>query len=85
MLPWVVLGIILAIGLLISVIYTAVVFFMQGFVVEGSLWIAFGLIAVGKYLLNFDLKIIKCTMTLFFSCLCIYVGCRLQLLHHSTE
>lgn len=49
MMPWVVLGITIAIGLLISVIYTAVVFFIDGFVFAGLLWLAFGFIAVGKY------------------------------------
>lgn len=49
MMPWVVLGITIAIGLLISVIYTAVVFFIDGFVLAGLLWLAFGFISVGKY------------------------------------
>lgn len=50
MLPWVVLGITLAVGLLVSVIYTAVVYFIDGLVVHGVLWLIFGLIWVGKYL-----------------------------------
>ncbi|XP_037953642.1 uncharacterized protein LOC119683848 [Teleopsis dalmanni] len=45
MMPWVVLGIMIAIGLLVSVIYTAVVFFIDGFVLTGVLWLVFGLIA----------------------------------------
>lgn len=49
MLPWVVLGITLAIGLLVSVIYTAVVFFIESFVLAGVLWLIFGLLSVGKY------------------------------------
>lgn len=44
MVPWVVLGIMMAIGLLISVIYTAVVFFIDKFVLTGVLWLIFGLI-----------------------------------------
>lgn len=48
MLPWVVLGITLAVGLLVSVIYTAVVYFIDGFVLTGVLWLIFGLIWVGK-------------------------------------
>ncbi|KAH8307654.1 hypothetical protein KR044_007311 [Drosophila immigrans] len=44
MVPWVVLGIMIAIGLLISVIYTGVVFFIDGFVLTGVLWLIFGLI-----------------------------------------
>uniref|UniRef100_A0A1B0A662 Uncharacterized protein n=1 Tax=Glossina pallidipes TaxID=7398 RepID=A0A1B0A662_GLOPL len=39
MMPWVVLGIMIAIGLLVSVIYTAVVFFIDGFVLTGVLWL----------------------------------------------
>lgn len=48
MMPWVVLGITIAIGLLISVIYTAVVFFIDGFILAGFLWLIFGLLSVGK-------------------------------------
>ncbi|XP_058833110.1 uncharacterized protein LOC131691004 [Topomyia yanbarensis] len=49
MMPWVILGIMLAIGLLISVIYTAVVFFIDGFVLGGTLWIIIGLVSVVVY------------------------------------
>lgn len=48
MMPWVILGFMLVIGLLISVIYTAVMYFIDGFVLGGSLWLAIGLISVGK-------------------------------------
>lgn len=48
MMPWVVLGIMIAIGLLVSVIYTAVVFFIDDYVLSGVLWLVFGLIACGK-------------------------------------
>ncbi|XP_059615979.1 uncharacterized protein LOC132261270 [Phlebotomus argentipes] len=49
MLPWVVLGIVLAVGLLVSVIYTAVVFLIDGFVLAGILWLIFGLLSVVIY------------------------------------
>lgn len=48
MVPWVVLGIMIAIGLLISVIYTGIVFFIDGYVLTGVLWLIFGLIVCGK-------------------------------------
>ncbi|CAD6991335.1 unnamed protein product [Ceratitis capitata] len=44
MMPWVVLGIMIAIGLLISVIYTAVKFFIDDYVLTGILWLVFGLL-----------------------------------------
>lgn len=50
MLPWVVLGIVLAVGLLISVIWTAAVFFIDGYLLAGVLWIILGFIAVGKFI-----------------------------------
>ncbi|XP_055630073.1 uncharacterized protein LOC129770909 [Toxorhynchites rutilus septentrionalis] len=46
MMPWVVLGIMLAIGLLISVIYTAVVHFIDGYTLSGTLWLIVGLLWV---------------------------------------
>lgn len=49
MMPWVILGFMLVIGLLISVIYTAVMYFIDGFVLGGSLWLAIGLISVVIY------------------------------------
>lgn len=49
MMPWVILGIMLAIGLLISVIYTAVVYFIDGFILGGTLWIIIGLLSVVIY------------------------------------
>lgn len=49
MMPWVVLGIMIAVGLLVSVVYTAVVFFIDGYVLAGILWTVFGLIACGKW------------------------------------
>ncbi|XP_055534156.1 uncharacterized protein LOC129723767 isoform X2 [Wyeomyia smithii] len=49
MMPWVILGIMLAIGLLISVIYTAVVYFIEGLVLGGTLWIVIGLVSVVVY------------------------------------
>jgi len=50
MLPWVVLGLMLAIALLVSVLYTAIMFFINSEVLNGILWLVFGLIAVGEYL-----------------------------------
>ncbi|ALC45880.1 CG10311, partial [Drosophila busckii] len=44
MVPWVVLGIMISIGLFISVIYTGIVFFIDGFFLTGVLWLIFGLI-----------------------------------------
>lgn len=49
MLPWVVLGIMLAVGLLISVIYTAVMLFIDNFVLAGCLWLVLGLLCVVVY------------------------------------
>ncbi|CAA9993335.1 unnamed protein product [Nesidiocoris tenuis] len=50
MLPWVILAIMLVIGLAISIIYTAIVFFLSNYVFSGCLWLLFGLISVGIYL-----------------------------------
>ncbi|XP_044731903.1 uncharacterized protein LOC123294812 [Chrysoperla carnea] len=44
MLPWVVLGLVLAIGLLVSVIYTSVVFFLDGDNFNGVFSLVFGII-----------------------------------------
>lgn len=49
MMPWVVLGITIAIGVLISVIYTAVVLFIEGYVLAGCIWLFGGLIAFAIY------------------------------------
>ncbi|XP_076760541.1 uncharacterized protein LOC143429050 [Xylocopa sonorina] len=49
MLPWVVLGLILAIGLLVSVIYTSIMFFVNQLVINGILWLVVGLIAIVIY------------------------------------
>ncbi|XP_054284036.1 uncharacterized protein LOC129001573 isoform X2 [Macrosteles quadrilineatus] len=49
MLPWVILAIMLAIGLAISVIYTAVVFFMHKQAFGACLWLLFGLSSVAIY------------------------------------
>ncbi|KAG8321696.1 hypothetical protein J6590_042293 [Homalodisca vitripennis] len=46
MLPWVILAIMLAIGLAISVIYTAVVFYLHNYVLGGTLWLIIGLSCV---------------------------------------
>lgn len=44
MIPWVLLGIMLAIGLLVSVIYTAVDFYLREDMLNGSLFLVVGLI-----------------------------------------
>lgn len=49
MLPWVVLGIMLAVALLVSVLYTSIMFFVNHEVIRGVLWLIFGLVAVGEY------------------------------------
>ncbi|KAK6643293.1 hypothetical protein RUM43_004798 [Polyplax serrata] len=50
MLPWVVLAIILAIGLAISVIYTAVEFYIHKDYVGGTLGLVIGLVLVGVHI-----------------------------------
>ncbi|XP_018334459.1 uncharacterized protein LOC108743392 [Agrilus planipennis] len=50
MLPWVLLGIMLAIGLLVSVIYTAVQYYIDGDTLNGTFWIVFGLLSFVVYL-----------------------------------
>lgn len=49
MLPWVILGIMLAVGALISVIYTTVMLFIGKHVLTGVIWLIFGLIFVAIY------------------------------------
>ncbi|GJQ72437.1 hypothetical protein Trydic_g3513 [Trypoxylus dichotomus] len=49
MLPWVILGILLALGLLISVIYTAIVEFNEERNIEGTIWLIGGILAVVVY------------------------------------
>lgn len=51
MLPWVVLGLILAVGLLVSVIYTSIMFFVNHEVMNGALWLVVGLITIREYTL----------------------------------
>ncbi|CAG2065055.1 unnamed protein product [Timema podura] len=48
MLPWVVLAFMLAIGILITIIWTAVVFFIDGFVLSGVLTLVIGFIGLGE-------------------------------------
>ncbi|CRK99064.1 CLUMA_CG012142, isoform A [Clunio marinus] len=48
-LPWIILGIMLCIGLLVDVIYTAVVFFIDDHTTAGILWLVIGLICVVIY------------------------------------
>lgn len=48
MLPWVVLGLILVIGLLVSVIYTSIMFFVNSETINGILWLVIGFVAIGE-------------------------------------
>jgi hypothetical protein len=49
MLPWVILGIMLAVGLLVSVLYTSINFYIDGDNTNGTIWIVVGLISVIVY------------------------------------
>jgi hypothetical protein len=73
MLPWVVLAIMLAVGLLVSVLYNSIQCFSNDRDLEGSLWLVLGLISVSKFLkifILFDIELI------FYSCLHLCVACR---------
>lgn len=56
MLPWVVLGFMLVIGMLLSVIYTGVMYIIDGFVLWAVIWLIVGLIVVGKNLFLDDFQ-----------------------------
>ncbi|KAF4525513.1 hypothetical protein B566_EDAN014899 [Ephemera danica] len=49
LLPWVALGIMLAIGLAISVIYTSIRFYIWGDALSGTLWLVVGLLSDALY------------------------------------
>lgn len=49
MVPFVLLGIFLAVGLLVSVVYTSVRFYIDGDSFNGTLLLVFGLVALGLY------------------------------------
>lgn len=49
MLPWVALGLMLAVALLVSVLYTSIMFFVNSEVLNGVLWLIFGLVSVVVY------------------------------------
>ena len=49
MLPWVVLGLILEVALLISIIYTAIMFFVNHDVISGVVWLVGGFISLVIY------------------------------------
>ncbi|XP_006619912.1 uncharacterized protein LOC102677302 [Apis dorsata] len=49
MLPWVVLGLILAVGLLVSVLYTSIMFFVYHDVIIGILWLIIGILTIVIY------------------------------------
>ena len=57
MLPWVVLGLMLAVAFLVSVLYTAIMFLVNGEVLNGVLWLVFGPVAVGEYLTSVAFEI----------------------------
>lgn len=48
MVPWVLLAIMLAIGLLVSILYTSIKFYIDEDPLNGSLWLVFGLLSVGN-------------------------------------
>lgn len=49
MVPFVLLGIFLAVGLLVSVVYTSVKFYIDGDSFNGTLCLVLGLISLGLY------------------------------------
>lgn len=53
MLPWVVLGFMLIISLLISVIYNGVVFIIDGELLTAIVWLLLGLLLTGKFFENY--------------------------------
>lgn len=44
----------LAVGLFVSVLYTAIMFFINHEVMNGVLWLIFGLLVVGEYLTSIN-------------------------------
>lgn len=86
MLPWVILGFMLIISLVISIIYTTVVFFIDGYILAGVLWIIIGTICVCEYICGMwkatANKLIAnfCSESIF-SGLSVYVGRCLQPFH----
>lgn len=60
MIPWVVLGGMLAIGLLVSILMNSINFYLEGDTLTGTLWLVLGLISLGKFLgsiLNNEMRI----------------------------
>lgn len=49
MIPWVVLGGMLAIGLLVSILMNSINFYLDGDTLTGTLWLVLGLISLGKF------------------------------------
>ncbi|CAG9812789.1 unnamed protein product [Phaedon cochleariae] len=49
MIPWIVLGGMLAIGLLVSILYNSIVFYIDGDNLNGTLWLVLGLISFFVY------------------------------------
>ncbi|XP_015591259.1 uncharacterized protein LOC107265884 [Cephus cinctus] len=50
MLPWVILGIMCVVGLVGSVLYTVIMLYIQSKVLDGSLYLLFGILAIVIYL-----------------------------------
>ncbi|KAK1118678.1 hypothetical protein K0M31_014982 [Melipona bicolor] len=50
MLPWVVLGLILVVSLLVSILYTSIMFFVNHAAINGILWLVIGIVAVVIYM-----------------------------------
>lgn len=84
MIPWVILGIMLAVGLLVSVLYTSINFYVDGDTFNGTLWLVIGLISVGKsdFQLLYSTSCLKLlySFNLMFSRLHLHVVGSLQLL-----
>lgn len=85
MLPWVVLGVMLIVGFLISVIYNGVKFLIDGFLITGLVWLILGPLCCGKYHLTSS-TINSAAYSTFndafhFSSLCVHVVRGIQPLH----
>lgn len=48
MIPWVVLGGMLAVGLLVSILINSIKFYIDGDNLNGTLWLVLGLLSLGK-------------------------------------
>lgn len=57
MIPWVVLGLMLAFGILVSVLYTGISFLVDGDHFNGWMWLILGTVSFSKYIFNYDIII----------------------------